>query len=599
MNQFVYSLKVVVVLTGWALATSLVHGQTAVCDEGVIRLPDRSGTIQICTALAAKVPQLSQQLEAVAKGYASQQQQLAELTRLVRGLNNVGRGLDVVRQGRMLESLSADLSKLQGKDTSATREALETLSARIDELQSKMLAAMGSAASASALSEAMKGALGDAIARLDLGQANRQLSDISERLRAVQSDVSQIKSDTAAVRLALTDLSSQIRALGGQGGMVPNPRTYPEHYHNARVLAQRGEVDLALQSYRAVLSGPVQLADPIIDFTTLLVRRYGREGASKYLDANLKGKMSSSAYAYSQQLLAGKQSNAVWQMMLTDRETVLSLPPLAALYLRKIEGKEKVDRDTFAWKDWVTLFAMIANVQMVIESGDYLSYFADQIRGGTDIEEFEQAKKYFNPSEILTRLLPNHSGEKFQYLRRAVDITSSPIGLDFTYYFEGPNRGIGGSWFDVPMGPEYMNKPFVRGTERFDILIWDAAIDDKKPIEICVTSGRTDNCVDFSTADRSCKVSMNVEGKNCLRKYADQGTYAASARIHLSPREIFGQTCLSRVRYTDQLGRLIDVNARGLIGTFRGPGSERLLDAMKACGYAVQVEREVRSRQYF
>ena len=131
------------------------------------------------------------------------------------------------------------------------------------------------------------------------------------------------------------------------------------------------------------------------------------------------------------------------------------------------------------------------------------------------------------------------------------------------------------------------------------ILIWDAAIDAKKPIEICVTSGRTDNCVNFSTAERSCKVSMNVEGKNCLRKYADQGTYAASARIHLSPKEIFGQTCLSRVRYTDQLGRLIDVNARGLIGTFRGPGSERLLDAMKACGYAVQVEREVRSRQYF
>ena len=123
MNQFVYLLKVVVVLIGWALATSLVHGQTAVCDEGVIRLPDRSGTIQICTALAAKVPQLSQQLEAVAKGYASQQQQLAELTRLVRGLNNVGRGLDVDRQGRMLESLSADLSKLKGKDTSANPTA--------------------------------------------------------------------------------------------------------------------------------------------------------------------------------------------------------------------------------------------------------------------------------------------------------------------------------------------------------------------------------------------------------------------------------------------------------------------------------------------
>ncbi len=130
------------------MATSLVHGQSAVCDEGVIRLPDRNGTIQICSALAAKVPQLGRQLEVMTKGYATQQQQIAELTRLVRGLNNVARGLDLDRQGRMLESLSVDFAKLQGKDAIATRESLDSLSARIDELQSKMLAAMGNVSNA-------------------------------------------------------------------------------------------------------------------------------------------------------------------------------------------------------------------------------------------------------------------------------------------------------------------------------------------------------------------------------------------------------------------------------------------------------------------
>lgn len=600
MKRSVYWLSVVVVLNSFALSPSLVQGQPAGCDEGVIRLPDRSGTIQICSALAARVPQLSRQLEAMTKGYASQQQQIEELTRLVRGLNNVGRGLDMERQGRMLESLSADFSKRQAQDARSNREALDTLSGRIDELQSKMLAAMGNAANSSALSEAMKGALGDAIARLDLGQANRELSEISARLRSVQQDVSQIKSDTAAVRLALADLSSQIRALGGQGGMVLNPRTYPEHYHNARILAQRGEVDLALKSYRMVLASPVQLADPIIDFTTLLVRRYGRTGAGKYLDTNMKGQMSPSAFAYALQLLDAKQSETVWQMMLADPEAALKFPPLAALYIKKIEGKEKIDQDTFAWKDWVAMFAMIANVQKVIESGDYLSYFADQIRGGTDIEEFEQAQKYFKPSEFLVKLLPNYGGEKFQFLRRSVDVQSSPIGLDFTYYFEGPNwRDIGGSWFSIPMGSEYMNKPFVRGSERFDILIWDAAIDEKKPLDICAQSGQKETCVNFSAPERICKVSMNVEGKNCLRQFADDGTYAAAARIHISPKEVLGQTCLSRVRYTDQLGRSIDINARRLIATYRGPGSDSLLSAMRACRYSVQVDKQVKSQQYF
>ena len=428
MNPYPWRWRLALTLTGWSLCVASVHAQPAGCDEGVIRLPDRSGTIQICSALAAKVPQLSRQLAEMGKGYATQQQQIAELTRLVRGLNNVGRGLDTGRQARMLETLSDDLAKAKGQDAKASREALEALNTRIDELQSRMLAAMGNPANATALSEAMKGALGDAIASLDLAQANRQLSDISQRLQEVQSGVAQIRVDTAAIRSALGDLTQEIKALSGQGGLVASPRTYPQHYHNARILAQRGEVDLALRSYRKVLEAPIQLADPIIDFTTLLMRRYGREGASKYLNANLKATMSVTAFAYAQQLLETEESDAAYRLLVEDRSAILAFPPLAALYIRKIEDKEKMDRDTYAWKEWVALFEMIASVQKVIESGDYLGYFADQIRGGSDIEAFDQAKKYFNPAEFLVRLLPNHSGEEFQYMRRSVDIRSSPVG---------------------------------------------------------------------------------------------------------------------------------------------------------------------------
>lgn len=600
MNKLFWMLLFVIVLSGAVLVPS-VYGQPVGCDEGVIRLPDRSGTIQICSALAAKVPELTRQLREMTEGYESQQEQIAELTRLVRGLNNIGRGLDLNRQGQMLESLSLEFSRLQNEDASATRGALEALVSRLDELQSKMLAAMGDGVNVSALSEAMKGALGDAIADLDLVEANQQLSDISDRLQAVQADVSQIRANTEAVRSGLSDLSLQIRELARQGGLVLGPQSYSEYYHNARILAQRGEVDLALESYLMVLAEPLQLADPIIDFTTLLARRYGRTGASKYLDGNMKTKMTPTAYAYAQQLLESSQLEAVWQMILTDPESVLSFPPLVALYVRKIEGKEQLSQNSFAWKDWVTLYVMIENIQEVIESGEYFSYFADQIRGGTDIEEFEKAAWHFTSDDFLIRLLPNFSGEEFQFTRRSVDIRTSPIGLDFTYYFEEPGSDIdiGGSWFDVPMGSEYMDKPFVRGDERFDILIWDAAIDVEQPLEICVISDGTERCLDFSVPDRICKVSRNVEGRNCLRKYPDWGTYAADARVHISPSEVFGEKCLSRIRYTDFLGRLIDINAKGLIATFRGSGSDELLDVMNECGYSIQIDRQVSVSQYF
>jgi len=574
--------------------------QPAGCDEGVIRLPDRNGTIQICSSFSAKVPQLSQQLTDMGKSYASQQKQIAELTRLVRGLNNVSRGLDADRQGKMLESLSADLSKKQAANQGASQQTLDPLIDQVDELQSRMLTALSSPVTASALSEAVKGALGDAIAKLDLGLANQQLVEISERLRAVQAGVTDIKSDTVAIRSTLVGLSQEIKKLSNLGGLVAEPKTYPQYYQNARVFAQRGEVDLALDSYRKVLAAPIQLADPIIDVTTLLVRMYGREGAEKYIDRNLKSAMSKTAYIYARQLLAPKQSELAYDLMLKDKAEFLKFPPLGALYFRKMQGKEKYDQDSFPWSDWVMFFSVFSNVKNAIETGDYLSYFSDQIRGGNDIESFEEITKYFDQNRILVKLLPNHFGEKFAFSRRAIDIQKSPVGLDFTYYLDGPNsREIGGSWFSTPMGAEYMNKPFVRGTKRFDILIWDAAIDRTQPIEVCVLKGKEERCIDFSSPNRICRTSMNVEGKNCLRKFPDEGTSIASARIHIAPSELLGENCLSRVRYSDEDGRSVNITGHQIIATYRGPGSPELLDAMNGCGYAVQVTKEVKSNRYF
>jgi hypothetical protein len=87
--------------------------QPAGCDEGVIRLPDRSGTIQICSALEARVPELARQLTLASAQLGAQQAPIAELTRLVRGLNNVSRSIGTQRQAEMLQTLSAELGKTQ------------------------------------------------------------------------------------------------------------------------------------------------------------------------------------------------------------------------------------------------------------------------------------------------------------------------------------------------------------------------------------------------------------------------------------------------------------------------------------------------------
>jgi len=94
-----------------AIWQSVVIAQPSGCDEGVIRMPDRNGTIQICSSLSAKVPQLSKQMSDVSKLLGTQQQQLEELTRLVKGINGLSRNLSEDRQSQLLVNLTKELDR--------------------------------------------------------------------------------------------------------------------------------------------------------------------------------------------------------------------------------------------------------------------------------------------------------------------------------------------------------------------------------------------------------------------------------------------------------------------------------------------------------
>jgi hypothetical protein len=179
---------------------SLSHAQSASCDEGVIRLPDRSGTVVICSALASKIPTLAKQLTDATRLMGSQREQIAELTRLVRGLNGVSQGIGVERQAQMLQSLSMELAASQRGGDDKTRRAVENLSEKVDELQTQMLSALSNQSTYAATSAAIKGPVGDSIAKLELSSASRQLGEVNARLKEIQTLVGDVKNDTTAIK---------------------------------------------------------------------------------------------------------------------------------------------------------------------------------------------------------------------------------------------------------------------------------------------------------------------------------------------------------------------------------------------------------------
>ena len=174
--------------------------QSASCDEGVIRLPDRSGTVVICSALSSKIPLLAKQLTDATRLMGSQREQIAELTRLVRGLNGVSQGIGIERQAQMLQSLSIELTASQRGGDAKTKHAVETLSEKVEELQSQMLSALSNQSTYAATSTAIKGPIGDSIAKLELSSASRQLSEVNAHLKEIKLQVGDVKNDTTVIK---------------------------------------------------------------------------------------------------------------------------------------------------------------------------------------------------------------------------------------------------------------------------------------------------------------------------------------------------------------------------------------------------------------
>jgi hypothetical protein len=447
------------------LNATLVFSQPAGCDEGVIRLPDRSGTIQICSALAARVPELAKQLSQATSLIGSQQSQIAELTRLVRGLNNVSRGIGLQRQAGMMESLSAELVKVQ-KDGGP--DALIRINERLDNLQSSLLGALSDPKMANALGDALKGPLGEAIAKLDLTGASKQIEDIGERLRILQSSVTEVRTDTTAIRQQLAQmdqrqqvaetarsnreeatvsllkrLSGEIRELGQRGGLIDEPRNYAAHYHNARILAQRGEIDLAIASYREVFRTGFQMADPVIDLTTLLIRQYGKQGAARAFTRDFQNGLPKLSFLYGLQLLADKELDEVEELLFAQPELVAEFPPLASIYLRRLHDRNarsdvKINAYTFQWADTAGMGKVALRLDKEIESGNYLAFFIDQVRAGRDLDDFRAVSEAFTLDNILRVGIPNLASETFP--RQTASLLNSPIVLDYTYYLDPPSN---------------------------------------------------------------------------------------------------------------------------------------------------------------
>ncbi len=114
----------------------------------------------------------------------------------------------------------------------------------------------------------------------------RDLTGLIERMSALERDVKELKVTTARIETktdqlitSVETISASFATLTKQGGVIAQPTTPEQHYHNARVHELGGDYGNARQSYLAYFASDLDYLDPHLRYLDFLKLQEGRAGA--------------------------------------------------------------------------------------------------------------------------------------------------------------------------------------------------------------------------------------------------------------------------------------------------------------------------------
>lgn len=245
----------------------------------------------------------------------------------------------------------------------------------------------------------------------------KKVDAIAADTAAIKTTTSDIKSDTAAiagqtaqVSRKLDDLARLFEEASKHDGLISNPRTAAEHYHNARYAELKADFATARKSYNAFLATGADFIDPALAYTDMLKVQDGAEGAREVAAAVLKSNRTLSMEAAAALLLPKNQRLPALEAVL---EKAPDFAPAVWLLGREFSAArlgEQTIADKNAEKKWLDRFAALN------EAGQFQKYVMDKKEGQKWLEDAaaRSAKLAAMPEAVLKNpvtLTPMQSGD--------------------------------------------------------------------------------------------------------------------------------------------------------------------------------------------
>lgn len=202
-------------------------------------------------------------------------------------------------------------------------------------------------------------------------QTTEQTQQTAEQ---TQQGVEQLQQTAEQTKESIDQMAEGLRQLANTGGLVADPKTPAELYHNARILAQRGEIDRAIEVYGQLFSFPIPYADPVMDLVTLLKAKYGNSGAAAGVDQVLPANTDPRTRAFARLLAGGETPIEASGRLEADQDPY---PP--ALWATA-EGLMSMPYDQFSFGLRKRALTFMNQVQALLGDGSMTHFYLDQIR---------------------------------------------------------------------------------------------------------------------------------------------------------------------------------------------------------------------------
>ncbi|MFL2507984.1 MAG: hypothetical protein ACJ0HV_00655 [Candidatus Pseudothioglobus sp.] len=417
-----------------------------------------------------------------------------------------------------------------------------------------------------------------------VGLIRDDIEDIKETGQETLEVIEEIAESNSEIVLTLADIRAGIQSISQSGGIIADATNLAEHYHNARVYSQRGDLDLALESYKKVFENKLQFVDPLLDVVTLTTQLYGIDGARIYLDNNLKPILIPELYWLARQKLAEKPiPELVNRLILNVPELVsgiseekpITYPPLLAML--STWGKA-ANTPNNTWLEKQATYYAYKAVTKSYRSGEFLSFYIDPIRGeqaamssglmekNYDNDEY-MGFQFKSPVEVHFELI--HPLSNYDYVFRNGSNAYNAPNLDLWAVDEAEYANRGTTEETLKIYREKYNKEFVVSfrAERLDDLI-----DPNYPIEYCLRKNQSENEVCFNLLDYFKPETTDRVGQVWFPHISTPPTYGAICVDSVSYTDIRGYRVkheFIKVSYDDRSGYGVDS---------RNPGTSKLIE---------------------